>query len=218
MTDDKAELLGEVASYYGRKLAEHGATARGVDWNGEAGQLARFAQLRKVIDPSVDHFSLNDLGCGYGALFEYLNVHHARCSYLGIDVSEEMISAARRRHAAAPAARFIASSKPDRVADYGVASGIFNVRQSRSNDEWLGYLHDVLDLLDRTSRYGFAFNCLTSYSDEDRKRDDLYYADPCRIFDLCKRRYSREVALLHDYGLFEFTVLVRKPVRQAAAP
>jgi hypothetical protein len=38
----------------------------------------------------------------------------------------------------------------------------------------------------------------------------LYYADPCAIFDLCKRRYSRNVALLHDYGLYEFTIVVRK--------
>jgi hypothetical protein len=58
--------------------------------------------------------------------------------------------------------------------------------------------------------HGFAFNCLTSYSDAERKRDYLYYADPCALFDLCKRRYSRNVALLHDYGLYEFTLLVRK--------
>ena len=43
----------------------------------------------------------------------------------------------------------------------------------------------------------------------DRMRDDLYYADPGFVFDHCKRRYSRHVALLHDYGLWEFTVLVR---------
>jgi hypothetical protein len=41
-------------------------------------------------------------------------------------------------------------------------------------------------------------------------RADLFYADPCVYFDLCKRRYSRQVALLHDYGLYEFTLIVRK--------
>jgi hypothetical protein len=30
------------------------------------------------------------------------------------------------------------------------------------------------------------------------------------IFDICKRKFSRNVALLHDYGLYEFTILVRK--------
>jgi hypothetical protein len=51
---------------------------------------------------------------------------------------------------------------------------------------------------------------LTSYSDPDRMRSDLYYGDPCLFFDHCKRTYSKQVALLHDYGLYEFTVIVRK--------
>jgi len=41
-------------------------------------------------------------------------------------------------------------------------------------------------------------------------REDLYYADPCFIFDYCKRNFSRNVALLHDYELYEFTIIVRK--------
>jgi hypothetical protein len=71
-------------------------------------------------------------------------------------------------------------------------------------------VEETLDALDRTSRSGFAFNCLTSYSDADKMRDYLYYADPCALFDLCKKRYSRNVAILHDYDLYEFTILVRK--------
>jgi len=101
-------------------------------------------------------------------------------------------------------------SVPPEPADYTVASGIFNVRLDRPDDQWRAYLHDTLDVLDRSSRRGFAFNCLTSYSDADKMRAHLYYADPCALFDLCKRRYSRQVALLHDYGLYEFTILVRK--------
>jgi hypothetical protein len=41
-------------------------------------------------------------------------------------------------------------------------------------------------------------------------REDLFYADPCELFDYCKTRFARNVALLHDYGLYEFTILVRK--------
>jgi hypothetical protein len=62
---------------------------------------------------------------------------------------------------------------------------------------------------ERTLR-GFAFNCLTYYSDPPKRKDYLYYGDPRFFFDLCQRRYSRNVALRHDYGLFEFTILVRK--------
>jgi hypothetical protein len=121
-----------------------------------------------------------------------------------------MTEAAQARHATSAGARFLVGSEPDAAADYGVASGIFNVRMTRTDAEWYDYLQATLDALDRSSRHGFAFNCLTSYSDEDKKRSHLYYADPGQLFDVCKRRYSRQVALLHDYGLYEFTILVRK--------
>jgi len=210
MQSNKTSLLDEVATYYAEKLAKHGDTPRGVDWNSEESQVVRFAQLCKIIDPKTPSFSLNDLGCGYGALFDYLLDNYLNCTYLGVDVSQEMIKVAKQRQNTSDQTRFITSAEPDKLADYGLASGIFNVRLSRSDAEWFDYLQTTLDVLDRTSTLGFAFNCLTSYSDEDKKRDYLYYADPCRLFDLCKRRYSSQVALLHNYGLYEFTILVRK--------
>jgi SAM-dependent methyltransferase len=206
----QSSLLTDVANYYSEKLAQHGETPRGVDWNGEEGQVLRFEQLCRLTQGMEAGFSVNDLGCGYGALLDYLGARYQSFSYLGIDVSADMIRSALTRHKAVRNARFIAAAEPDMPADYGVASGIFNVRLGRTDAEWLEYLEKTLDILDNTSQRGFAFNCLTSYSDEEKKREYLYYADPCRIFDLCKRRYSRQVALLHDYGLYEFTILVRK--------
>jgi SAM-dependent methyltransferase len=210
MSRKKTELIKDVATYYAEKLAEYGDTPRGVDWNGEEGQIIRFEQLCKVIDSKKSTFSVNDLGCGYGALLNYLQDSYSHSTYLGIDVSQEMIDFAEQRRVATTQVRFITSTEPDQVADYGIASGIFNVRLERTDAEWFDYLQATLDILNNTSSLGFAFNCLTSYSDAEKRRNYLYYADPCRLFDLCKKRYSRQVALLHDYGLYEFTILVRK--------
>jgi SAM-dependent methyltransferase len=209
MDKSKSDLLAEVAAYYSAKLEEHGATPLGVDWNGEKSQTLRFEQLAKVIRKERG-FSLNDLGCGYGALLDYLKTKCQDFAYTGCDVSSEMILAARTRHAAIPSVQYFVAITPPKIADYGIASGIFNVRLGHGDTEWLDYLETTLDVLDRTSQLGFAFNCLTSYADADKMRDYLYYADPCALFDLCKRRYSRHVALLHDYGIYEFTILVRK--------
>lgn len=203
------ELLAEVADYYTARLGQFGETPRGVDWNGEAGQTLRFAQLCKIL-PDAGGFSVADLGCGYGALHDYLAARHGSFSYLGVDVSLPMVEAARRRHTEHPGLRFLQADAPDLACDYVLASGIFNVRLSRSEAEWRQYLENTLDVLNRTSLRGFAFNCLTSYSDAERMRTDLFYADPCVVFDFCKRRYARDVALLHDYGLYEFTILVKK--------
>lgn len=209
MQNNKTDLLPEVAEYYSSKLAKHGETPRGVDWNGKESQEVRFEQLGKVIRSSSS-FSVNDLGCGYGAFYDFLIQRYGSFSYFGFDVSAEMILAAEKRYQNSKMVRFAVSSEPEEIADYAIASGIFNVRLGRSDQEWRAYLEATLDLLDRTCRTGFAFNCLTSYSDADKMCDYLYYADPCALFDLCKRRYSANVALLHDYGLYEFTILVRK--------
>ena len=210
MQNNKTNLLDEVASYYSERLAQYGDSPLGVDWNGEESQTLRFEQLCKIITTGTGGFSLNDLGCGYGALSDFLRDRYPIYSYLGIDVSKEMVRAAQSRQVIPTEARFINAEKPDTDADYGVASGIFNVRLDRTDSEWYKYLQTTLEVLDQTSRLGFAFNCLTSYSDEDKKRDYLYYADPCQLFDFCKRRYSPNIALLHDYGLYEFTILIRK--------
>lgn len=204
-----SDLLSQVAKYYSEKVTEHGPTPRGVDWNGEASQLLRFQQLCRII-ATDGPFTINDLGCGYGALYGYLESHYGNFSYEGIDVSQEMVQVARHRLAGHVNAKVIQSDKPRVIADFGVASGIFNVRLDKSDSEWRTYLEATLDALNSTSRIGFSFNCLTSYSDTDKMHAYLYYADPCQIFDLCKRRYSRNVALLHDYDLYEFVILVRK--------
>lgn len=209
---DKAnEILKEVSDYYSVKLAEHGDSPKGVDWNGEESQILRFEQLTKIIQRD-DSFSVNDYGCGYGALLDYLDGRYADFNYHGCDISSDMVVAAQAKHSDIRRARFYVAAEPELMADYGVASGILNVKLGRSDAEWKEYLGQTLDALDRTSRCGFAFNCLTSYSDADKMRDYLYYANPLELFDYCKQRYSRHVALLHDYGLYEFTILVRKQI------
>jgi SAM-dependent methyltransferase len=197
-----------VARYYAERLRRFGATPAGVDWRDAASQRTRFEQLCKVVTDRQG--SAIDLGCGYGALLAYLREQGFSGAYHGLDVAPEMIEAARVTHKDDPQASFEVSSAPSHTADYLIASGIFNVRQHYTTPEWEEYIAATLADMDRASLKGFAFNSLTTYSDRDMMRDDLYYADPYRYFDLCKRLYSRQVALLHDYDLYEFTVIVRK--------
>lgn len=209
MIETEARILEEVSQYYSETLAQHGTTAKGVDWNGEESQRIRFAQLVKIIGDE-GKCSINDLGCGYGALYDFLVERGVSCDYCGVDVALPMIEAARVRHCTHGNVLFHHGPTPIHPLDYCVASGIFNVRLTTPPHEWERYLLTTLQTLDKYSLKGFAFNCLTSYSDSERMKSHLYYADPCKVFDFCKRKFSNQVALLHDYGLFEFTILVRK--------
>jgi SAM-dependent methyltransferase len=202
-------LLKNVADYYTNAISQHGTTAKGVDWNGEESQRVRFHQLSKILrDPA--HFSINDVGCGYGALFDYLRETHSSFDYCGVDVAAAMVDAARARCHAHLQARFYLGTQPPQQQDYSVASGIFSVSLETPPAQWKSYVHETLVTLDAASTQGFAFNCLTSYSDAEKMKPHLYYANPCELFDFCKQNFSRHVALLHDYGLYEFTILVRK--------
>ncbi len=200
-------ILEKVGRYYTGRLREHGTTARGVDWNSEESQNLRFTQLARVL-PSVS-YSVVDYGCGYGALVTFLEERGDEFDYQGFDISPAMVARAVEDHGGS-GRRFVKSQTELEPADFALASGVFNVKLDTPGDEWTEYVTHTLAVLDRLGRLGFAFNMLTSYSDADRMRADLYYADPCRFFDLCKRSFSKQVALLHDYGLYEFTMLVRK--------
>jgi SAM-dependent methyltransferase len=204
-------ILGPVERYYTAKVVEHGATAQGVDWNSQESQELRFAQLLEVVNPSQP-FSITDYGCGYGALVAYMNERDYPFTYRGFDISEGMIDRARQAHGHDRRCEFFTRRDDLEPGDYAVASGIFNVRLEASEADWLKYILETIRDLDRLGTKGFAFNSLTRYSDADRMRDNLYYADPLYLFDHCKVHHSKWVALLHDYGLYEFTIVVRKDV------
>lgn len=205
----KSDELKKVVNYFTEKLEAHGATHRGVDYNSTESQEARFLQLTKVINPAVK-YSLIDFGSGYGAMYEYfLKIGH-QLHYIGYDIANSMIEKGREVHPNNPDCWFTSNAEELPVVDYSVVSGTFNMKLDADFDEWTQIVIDALSLINSRSSKGFSFNMLTKYSDTDRMRPDLYYADPSFYFDYCKRNFSRNVALLHDYNLYDFTILVRK--------
>lgn len=202
-------ILGKIDAYYSGKLRDFGPTPRGVDWNSEQSQQVRFEQLARVL-PEGSGFSVLDYGCGYGAFLDFLHARGQKPDYMGFDVSDAMIESAQALHAHNEHTSFTAQSAALPSADFVVASGIFSVKMDVATQQWENYVRATIERMHALSRKGFAFNLLTAYSDPERMRPDLYYAQPAHYFDLCEG-YSRWVALLHDYGLYEFTLIVRKP-------
>jgi SAM-dependent methyltransferase len=201
-------VLQKVRQYYDEKLAKYGPIPSGVDWNSFESQTMRFEQLLRILDGSSS-FSINDYGCGYGALVDYIVNKGYSFHYRGFDISDRMITKARELHKELRNCEFSTDETRLRRADYTIASGIFNVKLDTDAKKWENYVIRTVRTIARLSEKGFAFNALTKYSDRDRMRSDLYYADPLLLFDYCKRNFSRFVALLHDYPLYEFTILVR---------
>ena len=207
------ETQKKLTEYFSEKLETFGATPKGVDYNGPEAQKRRFEQLVKVINPNQP-FSVIDYGGGYGAMFDFLQAKGWQFEYYGIDLIEKMVVAGRETHKDFSNAHFTIHESEVATADYLIAGAIFNIKLETSYEDWQDFTVKTLHRMNGLCSKGFSFNMLTKYSDADRisQRPDLFYGDPLFFFDLCKRNFSRNVALLHDYGLYDFTILVRKDI------
>jgi SAM-dependent methyltransferase len=201
-------IVSSVAAYYTSKLALHGSTPQGVDWNGQASHELRHRQFLRLLDDS--EASVLDLGCGFGDFLRFLRAEGYRGAFIGYDVAPDMIAEALRLHGEGADHRWRIGAMPTETADFAVASGIFNVKGDVPVETWARYVHDTIDVLARVGRRGFAFNVLSLSSDPERRVAHLYYADASQMLSDCLRRFGRSVALLQDYGLYEFTVIVRR--------
>jgi SAM-dependent methyltransferase len=205
----ESDNLSKVKKYFIEKLETHGTTHRGVDYNSVEAQEARFFQLTKVIDSSKK-YSLLDFGSGYGGMYDYLIRLGHQLHYVGYDIAEPMLVKGREMHPNNPDCWFTSDITEVPLVDYAVVSGTFNMKLDAANEAWTKIVVDSLHKMDDHATQGMAFNMLTKYSDADRMRPDLYYADPLFFFDYCKRHFAKNVALLHDYRLYDFTIIVRK--------
>ncbi len=202
-------ILAAVRAYFETTLAAHGATAKGVDWNDELGQRLRHRQFLRLVSPDPEA-SVLDFGCGYGDFLRFLRAHGHRGRYVGLDIAPAMVQAARDLHGEGPDRVFLTAVPPE-PTDYAIASGTFNVIRGADPASWARYVEATIETMAQNACRGFGFNLLSLNSDPERRRADLYYADPPATLASMIARHGRHVALLQDYGLWEFTLLVRLP-------
>lgn len=200
-----------ISKYFSEKIKTFGSTPRGADWNSITSQEIRFEQLIKLIDADKP-YSLIDYGSGFGSLFDYLIKKKHQLDYVGFDIVEEMVNKGKELHQDYPHCSFTSKESDLPLSTYVIASGIFNIKLEATENDWTDYIIRTLKKMDSLCKQGFSFNLLTKYSDPPLMRPDLFYADPCFYFDYCKQHFSKDVALLHDYGLYDFSIIVRKQV------
>lgn len=199
-----------IAAYYTGKVKEFGCTPFGVDWSCVATQEMRFVQLLKLCDFSSP-FTLNDLGCGYGALVEFLHRRYGACAvdYMGVDLSKEMVRRAQKRWRSTDRVRFIEGCCGPRTADYSVASGIFNVQLTVSDDCWCAFIKATLSGLAKTSSRGFAVNFIDRALHGRRATPGLYNTPPEPWIEYCVEHIGADVEVISGYGMPEFSLLIR---------
>lgn len=215
-TPEMDQLLGRVEQYYSKKILTYGPTPLGVDWSCVPTQEMRFVQLMKVCDFDGP-ISINDIGCGYGALLAFLGKRHRRktIDYLGLDISPAMVSHAQKRWKKRAHAAFEVASSGFRLADYAVASGVFNVKLNQPLGLWEQMVAHTLNEMNAASQRGFAVNFLAPMPDGTPYIPELYRV-PSEVWcGYCQQTLGAQVELITGYGLREYTLLVCKPSSSA---
>ncbi|MEG3618863.1 class I SAM-dependent methyltransferase [Magnetovibrio sp. PR-2] len=208
--DDIGGLLNLVSRAYSHRIKECGPVPNGVFWKDVDGQELRLEVLLQAVEDADLNgpVSVNDLGCGYGTLFDLvkdqsmLNGGH----YFGYDISPHMIEQAQNR-IQDPRADFITSPIATEVADYSFVSGTYNMFFGADRRMWEDYVQTSLKHLWGHTRKTLAFNMLDNETPE--RLGDLYYANRRMMVEFALT-LSPEVELINDYPLSEFTIFVKR--------
>ena len=204
-------LLEPVAHSVEWAINKHGPIHRAVAWRDEERQQRRFQIFVGLLgyDTERDDVTINDLGCGYGAMFDTFKElpQFLDGTYFGYDISDTMLKMAREK-VADPRALFIKSHQATERADYSFVSGTYNLKMTAGNTEWLNYVEENLVQLWSKTRIGLGFNMLNIESPLREKT--LYYADPAHFIAFCEKYLGGQVRMVNLLHPNEFVIFVRK--------
>jgi SAM-dependent methyltransferase len=166
---------------------------------------------------AVEKFELGDkkiidVGCGLGYLKKYLDEHASGYhSYLGVDLSREMVHGARERFGGAAGGARAAFIQRDILAE-PFAENEFDVGFLISvlgypiGDDPESYMKQLLRELFRISRLGIAF---THLAPGRRAEPSDFTYDPETLAAWCRAELSEKV-VLDDWGILTYVVAVYK--------
>ena len=164
---------------YTQRFREKGAQAKGVFWASHASQRARFEQV--LVDIKAEYgstnFSLADIGCGYGALFAYIQSKPAwnQIDYSGVDITPEMINYCKRKYLTNKH-RFSLGREPKHPVDFAVFVGTFNLCHTNDYKLWEDYILRQLTASWARVRYGLILN-ITSL-EKAKISNHIFYVNP----------------------------------------
>lgn len=175
-------------------------------------QEERFFRLARSFDREPGGFTVHEIGAGFGDFGHWLGQHHPQASYSGSEICQEFLDVCRERF---PEGEFllrdITADLPTDRYDYVTQSGTFNGRFGTPAGRWQLFVHDMLRAMYAMARKGIAVNFLTTYSDPERRSEDLHYQDPAEIGDFTARQLSRHFEIDAGGPLYEYTLRVYRP-------
>ena len=187
-----SEFEKKVADEYDSRFIMYGAQPKSSLWFSEQRQILRFDLIISCIKRNSvpRHFSVNDIGCGYGGFLKRLksNFNNDSFSYAGFDLAKSPIAYCERKYAK-KGAYFYSSGTPSEMADYSVMSGTFNYAPDLTVNAWRDYLFTSLNSIWNLTRRSMIFNLMISEEDKITSQS-ISYIRKETILNFCQSNFG----------------------------
>jgi len=192
-----SEVFGRIGRYYDGLLSQHGHSARSCDYGHPNSQRAKFEVMSQVLDFTGRR--VLDVGCGLADYATFLKGRFNNVTYVGVDISESMLSEAKKAHPDLDLRHLnILSDDPGRF-DIVTANGIFYLL----GEEASSLMRQLIERMYSFSNEAVAFTSLSRWAPDQEPQE--YYADPLDTVAYC-RTLAPWVALRHDYHPRDFSI------------
>ena len=204
-------LNNQISNIYTKRFNKYQNTPKGVFWNNKLSQDLR---LNIILDKIVSNlknnkFSIADVGCGYGRLYEIIKERNLDkiIEYNGFDINQEFINFCKNKKEFENG-QFTVSSFPLKKADYVIMSGTYNLTPTNNINLWENYIIKNLKSNWNVVGKGMIFNCLI----KERRIIDktLYYSELSWIKKMCEENFCNPEVIRHNLLKEDITIIIEK--------
>ena len=216
---DRTTLNSILSSTIEKSVAARGAKPEAV-WLDREGALEKGTRRCEALFRMLDDdgsFTLLDVGCGPGFAVPFLEERFGPMAgrYLGIDISEALILEARRlwTDQRFEVRDIVADPLPQRSFNYTVLNGVLTAKYSLSDEAMENFACQILESCWQATKTAMSFNVMSPHV--DWTRDDLFHWSLDKAAAFSVARLSRNLNIISDYGLYEYSVQVFRSPRKA---
>ena len=201
----------KIAEIYNQRFLKLGPSPEASMWFSQKRQFARFDIILNEIKllNKNNKRSIIDIGCGYGAFFEFLSERGADdiWSYYGYDVSNEVIKFCKEKYS--QGAVFYTGSIPTFTAEFIIMSGTYNFFPMKDYNSWRLYFFRSLKALWSKTTCAMIFNLQTS--DKEKITDGgIVYTSRNEIENFCKSSFGNVKAVINSAIPKDVTFVIKK--------
>ena len=204
-------LNKQISNIYNKRFDNFNNTPKGVFWNSKLSQDLRLnIILDKILqNAKSDEFSIADIGCGYGRLYEIIKERNLdnKFQYYGFDINQNLINFCKNNKDFENV-DFAISAFPFKNTDYVVMSGTYNLTPTNNIPLWEDYIIKNLTSNWKLVEKAMIFNCLIKEKRKIEKK--LYYTELSWIQKICERNFCDPEVIKHNLLKDDITIILKK--------